>query len=250
MSRSPTLRRAKPLTRNSKTPADEENAGVWSERDSDGTSSTDGEVETKRKQRRLERSARGRARALAKAGEDPTLANLSFLERVSVSRGAEGKYRTRVEQFRSFVDEEKLALVAVEAAIVQYLNMSRSQGRPVSDEGPAGGLLFFQPQYGKLGVTQTRSVVESSEGLENTTPTRSRRPLPRMIWSEVCWEMVRNKKPLMAIHVLMMVVTYCRPRELLQSMREDLIRPMHGVASDWSLLLHPVQRGEPSKTQR
>ena len=32
-------------------------------------------------------------------------------------------------------------------------------------------------------------------------------------------------------------------------MREDLIRPMHGVASDWSLLLHPVQRGVPSKTQ-
>ena len=65
----------------------------------------------------------------------------------------------------------------------------------------------------------------------------------------VCWEMLRNKKPFMAIHVLMMVVTYCRPGELLQSMREDLIRPVHGVASDWSLLLHPVQRGVPRKTQ-
>ena len=32
-------------------------------------------------------------------------------------------------------------------------------------------------------------------------------------------------------------------------MREDLIRPMHGVASDWSLLLHPVQRGVQSKAQ-
>ena len=31
-------------------------------------------------------------------------------------------------------------------------------------------------------------------------------------------------------------------------MREDLIRAMRGVASDWSLL-HPVQRGVPSKTQ-
>ena len=53
----------------------------------------------------------------------------------------------------------------------------------------------------------------------------------------------------MGIHILMMVVTSCRPGEHLQSMREDLIRPMHGVTSDWSLLLHPVQRGVPSKTQ-
>ena len=76
------LRRAKPLTRN---------ARDWSERDSDGTSSTDGEAETKRKQRRLEQSAWRRARAHAKNGEDPTLANLSFLERVSVSHGTEAK---------------------------------------------------------------------------------------------------------------------------------------------------------------
>ena len=31
--------------------------------------------------------------------------------------------------------------------------------------------------------------------------------------------------------------------------REDLIRLKHGGASDWSLLLHPVQRDVPSKTQ-
>ena len=53
----------------------------------------------------------------------------------------------------------------------------------------------------------------------------------------------------MAIHVLMMVVTCCRPGELLQSDREDQTRPMHGVVSHWSLLLHSVQRGMPSKTQ-
>ena len=103
--------------------------------------------------------------------------------------------------------------------------------------GPTGGASVLPTPVGKFGRTKTRSVVES---WRKRAPTRSRRPLPRMIWSGVCWEMVRNKKPLMAIHVLMMVVMYCRPEELLQSMREDLIRPMHGVASDWSLLLHPV----------
>ena len=55
---------------------------------------------------------------------------------MSVSHGTEAKYRTRVEQFLSFADEEKLALVSddeVDAAIVQFLNMSHSQGPPVSD---------------------------------------------------------------------------------------------------------------------
>ena len=40
----------------------------------------------------------------------------------------------------------------MDAAIVQYLNQSYSQGRPVIDgEVLLAGLLFFQPQYGKLG---------------------------------------------------------------------------------------------------
>ena len=74
------------------------------------------------------------------------------------------------------------------------------------------------------------------------------RALPR-----VCWEMVRNKKLLMAIHVLMMVVTYCRPGELLDS---EPTGPMHGVASDWTLLCPPCstrraeQNSEPRRHNR
>ena len=115
--------------------------------------------------------------------------------------------------------------------------------------GPTGGAPVLPTKVRKVGRTKTRSFVESSEGWRKRAPTRSRRPLSRMIWSGVCWEMVRNKKPLMTTHILMMIVTCCRPGELLQSMREDLIRPMHGEASDKSLLLHPVQRSVPSKTQ-
>ena len=108
--------------------------------------------------------------------------------------------------------------------------------------GPTSGASLLPIR--KPGWTKTRSIVESPEGLEKESSDKAKATTAKNdLWSGVCWEMVRNKKPLMAIHVLMMVVTYCRPRELLQSMREDLIRPMYGVASDWSLLLHPVQRG-------
>ena len=76
----------------------------------------------------------------------------------------------------------------------------------------------------KVGVGN-KKFVRSWRALKDWTkraPTRSRRPPPRVICSGVCWGMTRNKKPLMAVHVLMTVVTYCRPGELLQSVREDL----------------------------
>ena len=118
---------------------------------------------------------------------DPTLANLSSLQRVSASHATEAKYKTQVEQFLSFADEEKLTLVAddeVDAAIVQYLNTSYSQGRPVSDGGVLlAGLLFFQPQYGKLGRQKLARSWRALKGWRKRAPTRSTRPLPRMIWS-------------------------------------------------------------------
>ena len=238
------------LTRNLETPADEENAGDWSEKDSDGTSSTDGEAETKRKQKRLEQSARGRARVISKAGEGPTLANLSFLERVSVSHGTEAKYKKRVEQFLSFADEGKTGARRGRRgrrgnrAVPEY----EQQPRTTSERwrGPTGGASVLPTSERKVGRTKTRSVVECSEGLEKEGSDTIKTTITNNDLVRVCWEMARNKKLLMSIHVLMMVVTYCRPGELLQSMREDLVSPMHGVGS---LLLHPVQRGMPSKTQ-
>ena len=119
----------------------------------------------------------------------------------SVSQETGVKYKKQVEQFLSFADEEKLVLVTddeVDAAIVLYLNMSYSQGRPVSDgEVPLAGLLSFQPQYGKLGGQKPARSWRALTGWRKRAPTRSRRPLPRMIWSGVCWEMVRNKETLM-----------------------------------------------------
>ena len=92
---------------------------------------------------------------MTKACEDPTFANLPFLERVPVGPATEAKDKARVEQFLTCADQEKLVLAEddeVDAAIVQYLNLSYSQGRPVRDgQVLMAGLLFFQPQYGKLG---------------------------------------------------------------------------------------------------
>ena len=72
---------------------------------------------------------------------------------------------------------------------LQYLNTSYSQGRPVSDgELLLAGLLFFQPRYGKLGGQQFARSWRALNGWRKRSPTRSRRPLPRMIWSGICCE--------------------------------------------------------------
>ena len=81
-------------------------------------------------------------------------------------------HKMQVEQFPSFADEDELALVAddeVDAATVQYLNMSYSQGRPVSDrEVLLAGLLVLPTPVREVGRTEACSVVESSERMEKT----------------------------------------------------------------------------------
>ena len=160
VSSSPTLHRTKLLTRNLRTLADEEYAGDhrW-------------KCGGKEKAKNVWKGQSG-ARAIAKACEDRTLANLSFLEILSVKQETEVKHKKHVEQFLSFADEEKLALVAddeVDAAVVLYLNMSYSQGRPVSDgEVLLAGAPLLPTPVREVGRTETRSVVERSEGLEKT----------------------------------------------------------------------------------
>ena len=166
---------------------------------------------------------RERARATAKAGKDPTLANFPS-SRVSVSHGTEAKYKKQVEQFLSFADQERLALVAddeVDAAIVLYLNMSYSQGRPVSDgEVLLAGLLFFQPQYGKLGGQK----LARSEGLEKKGSDTIKTTVAK---NDLLWSLLGNgeKQETSDGHPCPDDGCDVLPSgELLQSVREDLIR--------------------------
>ena len=150
--------------------------------------------EDKKKAKTFGTVSPGQSQGNSKIWRVADLANLSFLERVSVSHATEAKYRTRVEQFLGFADEEKLALVTddeVDAAIVQHLNMSHSQGRCVSDgEVLLAELLFFQLQCGKLGGQKPARSRRALKGWRKRAPTRSRRPLSRMIMSRVRWDVV------------------------------------------------------------
>ena len=146
--------------------------GDWSEKDSDATSPTDGEG--KEKATIVWKGQPGdQPGQLQKVGEDPTLANLSFLEGASASQETEVKYKKQVEQFLRFADEEKLAHVAddeIDAAIVLYLNMSHSRGRQVSDgEVVLRGSSSSNPSAGSW---EGRALMAGENGLRHTQGDR------------------------------------------------------------------------------
>ena len=237
--RSPTLRRTEPLTSNSKTTADEENAGDWSERDSDGTSSTDGDVETKRKQTRLEQSALGRARAIEKAGEDPTLACPSSEEYQSVTQPKQSTERAWSNS------EEKLALVAddeVDATFVQDLNMSYSQGRPVSDgEVLFSGASLLPTSVRKARWTKTLSIMESPDGLEKESSDKVKATTAK---NDLVWSLLGNGEEQETFDGHPRLDDDRDVMPTWRTLAVDARGP--DQTSDWSLLLHPVQRGESS----
>ena len=186
-SRSPTFRRTGPLTGGSETPVDEENAGDWSE----STSTTDTEVERKRKQRRLKQSARGRARAISKAGEDTTLANLSFLKRVSISHATETKIQNASGAIPQLCGRGKTGARRGRQGRQGNRATPKHELQPMPTcerrTGPTGGASLLPTSIRKARWTKTRSTVESLRAEERAL-TRSRRPLPRMIWFGVCWK--------------------------------------------------------------
>ena len=159
-----------PLTKNLRAPADEENAGDRMGKDSDGASSTDGETETKKKARCLKKPAQGRARAIAKDGEDPTLANLSFLERLSASHGTEAKHKKQIEQFLSLAVKEELARRGRRGrrgnrAVPKH----ELQPRTTCDQrrDPTGETSALPTPVREAG-RKARSVIDTSEGLEKS----------------------------------------------------------------------------------
>ena len=222
----------------------------WTDKDSDGTSS-DANGDTAR-QRTLNRTSRRRARQLVASSLDPTLAGISLLERSSVTKKTEVKYRQHVEKFLQDPDLMGRRLVEdseVDGAVVEHLNKLFGLGRPPSDgDLLLVGLLFFQPQYGKRGGQSLPRAWRALLGWRKKAPGRSRRPLPRSLWSGIIWMLCLQGHWLMGVQLLLMVVTYCRPGELSKVEQRDSIAPMDGVVSGWSILLTPLQQGVPSKT--
>ena len=218
---------------------------------SDGTTSEEegpgGRVRT------LQSRAQRRRQLLEAHRLEPTLGGASFLERSAVRLVTERRYRAAVETFLQWADSRGLALVedaAVDEAVVQYMTDSYAAGLQAHvGEVLAAGLIHFLPAYGRLGCRRLPRMWKALKGWRLRTPSRSRVPFPFPVWAGVVWELCRMDQWLMATYVLFMLVTYCRPSELLQARRSQLVPPVAGATTAWAVLLFPEEAGRRSKTQ-
>ena len=200
MSRSPTLRRAKPLTTNLKTPTDEENAGDWSEKASDGTSLTDVEAETKQEAKAFGTVSpwTGQGNFECWRGSDP---RKSVLPPESVS---ESRDRSQVQKASravpQFCGRRKTGARRGRRGRRGNRAVPEHELQPRTTCGrwrrPTGGASVLPTSVRK--VVRRQKLARSwraLKGWRKRAPTRSRRPLPRVIsGSGACWEMVEKQE--------------------------------------------------------
>ncbi|CAK0798609.1 unnamed protein product [Prorocentrum cordatum] len=151
-----------------------------------------------------------------------SLAGLTLLERSAARLGTDAK---------SFIDAAKERQLVVD-----------SEGDVL-----LSALLHFQPEYGKLGRSRFLWAWRCLKGWRRRCGRRSRKPVARMVWSAVVWDLCCRGCWLMGAHILWMIVTHHRPGEPLAIQRQDLIQPAKGSSNDWGALLFPLSRAATHK---
>ena len=85
------------------------------------------------------------------------------------------------------------------------------------------------------------------------TPSMSRLPTPWEVICLLCWALVNAHRWAMAAATLMCAIFYLRPSEALQLKVCQLVAPLHGMHQchrRWTMILHPMELGRPSKTNQ
>ena len=221
---------------------------------SDGTTSCKPGIrlpEKRLKERLLQAKSTRRTSLAAAATQQPTLGQLTLLERVTVKSQTEKSYEQAMNLFVAFCDVDNRRLVEdaeVDAELVRFFNERFAAGQPAHQgEVCMAALMHFQPQFSRVGDAKLPRAWKALKGWRRRAPCRSRLAYPFQVWAAMCWVLARNGHWGMAAYVLWMVVTYNRPSEPLTVQRRDLSRPMIGVSPQWTVLLWPAERDGRSK---
>lgn len=96
-------------------------------------------------------------------------------------------------------------------------------------------------------------IQQSLKGWRRLSPPRSRMPLPFEAVALVALTAIKDGLVQLALAMLLTFVLYLRPTEFELMRVADIVRPVPGgraVYKYWSVLLHPLEEGVPSKTQQ
>lgn len=218
-------------------------------------SSADKVIDQRRKTERV-LAARSSARRRSLKALD-SVEKGSPLEMGAISKGNRQIYVKELDQFLEWLRKSEWTPAVggdntedaeVDAHIVRYMTELWLQGHQASrGERLLCGLVFFSPEWGKLGARKIPRAWQSLKGWRRKCPSRSRRPYPLNAWSAMCWMMAAEEAWQMMVYTMLMLSAYLRPGEGLGIRRGDVIAP--GSANTrWSLLLFPEERADRSKT--
>ena len=176
----------------------------------------------------------------------------NFLIEAAVGKKSSVEYARLVSEFErahKLGDLELVTATTLDNALATYFEGCFFRGIQSSTGAKIlGGIMHRYPRYGKLGDARLPKAWRALRGWRKLTPGRSRRPEPLMLWCGLANALILDGKMGMAMFVMLSVSTYLRPSSLLALTRSFLVKPAKGCSDSWTILAHPRESGDPSKT--
>ncbi|CAK0838915.1 unnamed protein product [Prorocentrum cordatum] len=202
-----------------------------------------------RSRRRLETRGEARVRKAievletTEAGKGDAKLCISYLEKRTVGAGALETYRQCVLAFCVWARCCLTALPELkelDGQLVEYMNEEFLKGvKALRGEKLLAGLMFFHPDFGRLGGLHLPRSLRCLKGWKKLSPSRSRKPLVFAIWAALAVELCRLGAPLVGAMVLIMVECYLRPGEMLSLTSDSFLAPAEHAVQIWVVWLFP-----------
>ncbi|CAE7463997.1 unnamed protein product [Symbiodinium sp. CCMP2592] len=172
------------------------------------------------------------------------------LAEASVSRGCRERYSKlwrRMCTAAGLSVTEKYSASDLVFAASQVLEDLFDEGEELSQgQYLIAAIQFYQPHLrGSRGGLDLAK--QTLAGWRRLDPPKSRLPLPWEVACLMAMEAVTRNMIEVALYILLAFVTYLRPGEVARLLVGGLVPPI-GVVTAWSLILHPLEQGTPSKT--
>lgn len=198
--------------------------------------------EKKRRRRAVQRQTR--AAVVEAAGGS------SSLREAAVGPATRQRYQNLWKTFLAWKNPQHFR--DIDQALEAYLQELYLQGEDLSvGNYVVAAVLHRQPELRAKGCLARAQ--QALKGWRNLHPPKSRMPLPYEVICLVVVTAIQQGKLEEALAILLTFFLYLRPTEFQQLRVQDVVKPVRrgGKAyRHWSILLHPMEEGIPSKTKQ
>ena len=193
--------------------------------------------------------AQKRKRLMEEHDACPRHGGQSFLEQAAVSPRTARDYQFRIAVFHQFCRLSKLSIRSapqIDTCLTIFFEQCFKDGMSINEVTKfLAAIIDSRPELSsKHMLVHSRRALK---GWRNLDPGTSRPPEAWPVVALLASKMVEANKVIHALFILTMFATYCRPFELLQLQKRDLVES-RALGTQWSLVLNKSEDMEQSKT--